>query len=168
MSETRYMLDDLRPSNTFERKILEYLAAGGSLPVTVQHAAPDLSEVFNRLVALENRPVGQVAVPVQSNAAPADLTPMLDAIANVSERMATIERVVVQEGMSLAPAEPFDPAPLQEEIAALRSTISRKDEQLIGQERLLQAMAQVVDDLQQRVGVIEAIDITLVDERKAG
>lgn len=168
MSETRYMLDDLRPSNTFERRLLQILVDGQPIPVTVQHEAPDLSEVFARLAVLEQRPVEQMPVPVQSSAEPPDLAPMLDAIANVSERMATIERVVVQDGVSLAHAEPFDPAPLLREIEELRATLSRKDEQLIGQERLLQAMAQVVDDLQHRVGVIEAIDITLVDERKAG
>jgi hypothetical protein len=168
MSGQTFMLDDLRPSNTFERRLLQFLVEGGTIPVTVTHEAPDLSEITARLAALEQRPVEQMPVLVQSSADPVDLSPILDAIANLSERMAAIEQVVIQEGFAPVASQSFDPGPLLSQIEALQSKLSTKDAQLIKQERVLQAMAHVVDGLGERVDLIEGVYIPVTDERKAG
>jgi hypothetical protein len=47
-----FKLDDLNPANTFERRLLEFLASGQSLPITI---GLDQS-VRDRLEALESRP----------------------------------------------------------------------------------------------------------------
>lgn len=137
-------------------------------PVPVQAAPVDLGPVFARIEALEQRPVGQAPLPVQSSAEPVDLAPILDAISNLSERMAAIEQVVIQDGVIAIPSQSFDPAPLLQEIEALQSKLSTRDAQLIKQERVLQTMAQFVDGLGARIDTLEQIDITLLDERKAG
>jgi hypothetical protein len=121
--------------------------------------------------AIAEQEAAEHGVPYVAPAAePVDLAPVLDVL---SGRIAALEQRPVEQVQSspeLVPCQcqTFDLAPLNDEIATLRSTVSAKDAQLIKQERLLQAMAQVVDDLQFRVGAIEQIDITLLDDRKAG
>ena len=56
-----FKLDDLNPANTFERRLLEFLASGQSLPITI---GLDQS-VKDRLEALESRPS---SVPVSDDA----------------------------------------------------------------------------------------------------
>lgn len=138
---------------------LAYVAPSAPVaePVDVAPVLDAIATLSERVAVLEQRPAEQV-----------DLTPALDGLANLSERVAAIEQVCIQEGSAPVAVETFDPAPLHAEIEALQSKLSTKDAQHIKQERLLQTMAQVVDDLQSRVGVIEQIDITLLDERKAG
>ena len=92
---------------------------------------------------------------------------------SILDRLEALEKRPVEQVQSSPEPVPcqcqtFDPAPAVEEIATLRSAVSAKDAQLIKQERLLQAMVQFVDGLSERVDVIEQIDITLLDERKAG
>lgn len=124
--------------------------------------------------AIAEQEAAEHGVPYVAPAEPVDMTPVLDAlsgrIAALEQRPVEQVQVPVQANVEPVPCqcETFDPAPLNNEIAALRSAVSAKDGQLIQQERLLQAMAQVVDDLQFRVGAIEQIDITLLDDRKAG
>lgn len=132
-------------------------SAPAAEPVDVAPVLEAIESLSERVAALEQRPGEQV-----------DITPVLDGLANLSERIAVLEQVSIQEGSAPVAGEMFDPAPLHAEIEALQSKLSTKDAQHIKQERLLQTMAQVVDDLQSRVGVIEQIDITLLDERKAG
>lgn len=47
-------LDDLNPANTFEKRLLEFLASGETLPVKIEHVVPKLEEVWAELAALRN------------------------------------------------------------------------------------------------------------------
>lgn len=50
-------LDDLNPSNTFERRLLEYLVAGHTLPIKIEHSGVDLKPIHDRIARLEQVPV---------------------------------------------------------------------------------------------------------------
>jgi hypothetical protein len=49
-----FKLDDLNPANTFERRLLEFLASGETLPVKIEHVVPKLDEVWTELAALKH------------------------------------------------------------------------------------------------------------------
>jgi len=145
------LLDDLRASNTFERKLLERLVDfvnnGGSIPVTVRHEGPDLSEVWARFAALEARPVS----------APVEFGPVLDGIANLADRVAGLE--VAANAPREAPSTSFDPAPIALDVAALREGLTTAERRHMDQERSTQAIVQILKSLEDRVSRIDA-DIT--------
>lgn len=98
-------LDDLRPANTFERRLMEFLASGGTLPITVEHKGPDLSplstsvdELHARVCALEARPIAgepqHMPVPTSSERGSADIKTRLDAL---EHRMAASERRHIEQ-----------------------------------------------------------------------
>lgn len=80
-------LDELRPTNTFERKLLEYLTAGVPIPVKVDAVGPDLGPLVARIEALEQRPPVVSSGDVQTEAIQA----IVDAIRQVRERIERLE-----------------------------------------------------------------------------
>lgn len=111
-------LDDLRPSNTFERRLLEYLVQGAALPVTVTYDGPDLSEVGARVDDLVRqvqelavRPVSLQPPPAPCRCQPFDPAPLVSEITAVAVQLAELRHAFENHGHAhdqLMEIEPVD------------------------------------------------------------
>lgn len=94
-----FKLDDLHPANTFERRLLQYLASGETLPITVEVD----QGIKNRLAALEARS----STPVPDDARVASLEKqvmdlmravqlMLQAHEDEKRKTGTMKRILIE------------------------------------------------------------------------
>ena len=155
-----------------EHKIVAIDKAGRHLHVTLLELAMDMSEVdfepfFERMRHLEDL---AKSAPVQSPAA--DLAPLEGRVAALERRpeaappppvpdvgdlvSAVLARVPKPEPVVIPRAAPaFDPAPLHEDIAALKDRLAAADRRHVDDARAMQAVMQAMDVLMQRIEVIE-------------
>lgn len=144
-------LDGLNPTNTFERKMLEYLTQGVPIPVTVQSTGPDLGPLVARIEALEARPV----VVAHAEAGEA-IKAIVDAIRQVADRVEQLEN---------RPQVMADTGSLSHRIARLESvhTVPAAAQPMPDLGPLVEACSEAL----RRVGDLEALLAGLAREAQA-
>ena len=117
-------LEGLYPSNTFEKKLLEHMTAGTSIPVEV--IAQDLRPLLKRIEELESRPAPAV---VEKHEIPVNVAPQI------------VERIIENT---------FDPSPIDQQLEAAAALIAALQTRNLALERQMQAVLQDQADSQRR------------------